>query len=309
MNQNYIIKISELKPFSETKAASRLNQFMRYLVEREQTECVTQSNIRMFLQFMKTSGWNKPCGNNYLRNLRTVIKRSVYLWHEERGLANHFQYFWNDFFLKLVIKKPKKTINPASIPTRDKILEMINSEMNPQKQLLIAFFYNTGMRPVEISNVKISDISTNIVTKILPDGSKVNFNTVRVFSTKTQSERLVPVDAGLIEDIRHILKPSEYIFSEPDGRKFNYMRMYRIIRNASTDERGLWLNPYKLREAHATHTHELVGDIHLNASTMGHSPEVNMSVYVQPMSLVESSHKIVQAFPYAEMRKLIRRAV
>lgn len=306
-DSNYVIKYSELKPVSEKKAPTRLKQYIRYLIEKQSTEYVTQSNIRMFLQFMRQTGWTKPCGNNYLRNLRTVIKKAVYLWHEERNIANHFQYSWADFFNRLEIKKPKKTINPAALPTRERILQMIETEMNPQKQLIIAFFYNTGMRPIEISSVRVTDVSRTVITKILPDNSKIDFHTVRVFSTKTQAERLVPVDAGLIEDILKILTPKEFLFELPTGKPFDYMRLYRLIRTASTDERGLWLNPYKLREAHATHTHELVGDIHLNASTLGHSPDINMRVYVQPMSIIEGSHKIVQAFPYTEMRESIRR--
>lgn len=300
------IPVNDLPIPAETKADSRIRQYRKFVSEKTDTEYVSKANIRAFFHFMSSEGWEKPCGNNYLRNIRTILKNSLYLWYEQNGLSDYFHIHWADFFHRLKIKKPRKTINPLNIPTRERLNEIISKTSSPLHQLIIATAYHTGMRPIEIANLKVSDVSRKTYDEF---ASGTPFYTVSVFSKKTQSQRMVPVSKNLIDDIYKILKPTEYLFVTPQGKQFDYARIYRIIRNASTDDRGLWLNPYKLREAHATHMHELVGDIHLNASTLGHSPDINMKVYVQPMSILKGSHKIVQAFRYEEIRESIVGAV
>ncbi len=200
------------------------------------------------------------------RELATL--RSLFRWGTTRG----------------VIKKdPTRAIQPLKSATplphfiaRGKMEQILDEEstseddgwIRERNQLLIEFFYYTGLRLSECQSVTMDSFSSDLTTlKVIGKGNK---------------ERVIPIVDKLRQKIlahrtsinnQKICKcPSNSLFLSNQGRPLSTSMLYKIIRRelgaASVQGRK---SPHVLRHTFATHILNKGGDIRVIQELLGHT--------------------------------------
>lgn len=144
-------------------------------------------------------------------------------------------------------------------------------------RLLIAMFYNTGVRLAELVSLKEGQLDLNLATiRVLGKGNK---------------ERIIPVSASLMEDIRKYqsdkrllpagsLLQGETLFVNEKGKplyvKYAYLAVKRWLSLVTTIDKK---SPHVLRHSFATHLMNHGADLNAVKELLGHSSLAATQLY------------------------------
>ncbi|MEN8964641.1 MAG: tyrosine-type recombinase/integrase, partial [Polaribacter sp.] len=142
-----------------------------------------------------------------------------------------------------------------------------------RNKLLIELLYSTGIRRIELINLKERDI--NLIDK-----------TIKVLG-KRNKERYVPLLASVIqllksyqEEKNKISVKSEYLFITSKGNKIYETLVYRIINSYfSRVSEKVKKSPHILRHSFATHLLNEGADLNSVKELLGHSSLASTQVY------------------------------
>lgn len=182
----------------------------------------------------------------------------------------------------LVKHKALKTDKKIQIPFSQKEVETVLNDIQFKKtfegfrdKLIIELFYSTGIRRIELVNIKLNDIS--IASK-----------TLKVLG-KRNKERILPLLNSSIETIKNYLvernkltniNDNEVLFLTKKGVKIYETLVYRIINEyfslASTKVKK---SPHILRHSFATHLLNQGADLNAVKELLGHSSLAATQVY------------------------------
>lgn len=196
-------------------------------------------------------------------------------------------------FFKFLQKTKQIDINPLSkhralkiekkvqVPFNVKeINQVLNDEISEEddftairNKLIIELFYSTGIRRVELINIKEEDIS-------------VSNKTIKVLG-KRNKERYVPLLESVLETLNHYLslkrqyvKSTRELFITKKGNKIYETLVYRVINSyfskVSSKEKK---SPHILRHSFATHLLNQGADINSVKELLGHSSLASTQVY------------------------------
>ncbi|WP_414836636.1 tyrosine-type recombinase/integrase [Candidatus Nanohalococcus occultus] len=123
-------------------------------------------------------------------------------------------------------KKGSKGVNPAELPTANDVEKVRNAFQNDRDRAFITLLWDTGMRPIEILNVKWKHIDHG------DDLSTVYINRSKTFKRTLPFKAAQPYLMGWKNDTSKD-KPEDYVFiKETDGKQASYHTMYRQLRKA-----------------------------------------------------------------------------
>ena len=182
----------------------------------------------------------------------------------------------------LIAHKPLKQSKKIQVPfSKDEIGTLLDSSLfkNDYKGVLqktiISFFYFTGVRRIELINLKASDIN-------------MNSSTIRIMGKKNK-ERIIPMLPRLKESINEYLKIksqefnneiSDYLFISKSGiqlsEKFVYRTVNEYFKLVSPKVKKA---PHVLRHSFATHLINEGADINSVKELLGHSSLSATQVY------------------------------
>ena len=160
------------------------------------------------------------------------------------------------------------------------------------EKLVLALFYNTGMRLSELINLKISDVDYGYQTiKVLGKGNK---------------ERIIPVSAKLLENVKYYVenKPCKdvaptLVFTNGKGKCFNPKIIYNFVKKylgeATTLEKK---SPHILRHTFATHLMNNGAEMNAVKELLGHASLASTQVYTH-LTIEKLKEVYRQAHPKA----------
>ena len=184
-------------------------------------------------------------------------------------------------FSPLAKHKALKTAAKVQVPFSEaeitKVLEQIDTSdfEGLRNRLIVELFYTTGMRRIELIEIKLQDV--NITGKHL-----------KVLG-KRKKERIIPLLPGVISNLGNYLeeranilagREMPYLFVSRKGIKLYESLVYRIINNYFSKVSGkIKRSPHILRHSFATHLLNQGANLNAVKELLGHSSLAATQVY------------------------------
>ena len=231
-------------------------------------EDINYAQIRTWIISLVESGLTNRTINRKISSLNSYYK---FLLKIERiqvnPLAKH-----------RALKTAKKIQIPFSESEMNSILEAMNHDKSFEglrNKLIIELFYSTGIRRIELVELKLKDID-------------LNNKTVKVLG-KRNKERIIPLISPVLQTINDyiqsrnnlkVIKNDEYFFLSKKGVKIYETLVYRIINDYfSVASNKVKKSPHILRHTFATHLLNQGADLNAVKELLGHSSLAATQVY------------------------------
>lgn len=273
-----------------------INAFIDYLLLEKKYSKLTvnayNKDIQSFLLFLdEQDALNSITEVNYAQ-IRTWIINLV-----ESGLTNRSinrKVSALNSFYKFLLKIEEVKVNPLSkhkalktskklqIPFSEKEIETVLDKINLasgfeglRNKLIIELFYSTGIRRIELINIKLSDVD-------------LENKTIKILG-KRNKERLIPLLNSVINSIQKYLEvrkklelidDDQYLFLTKKGVKIYETLVYRIINDYfSIASSKVKKSPHILRHSFATHLLNQGAELNAVKELLGHSSLAATQVY------------------------------
>ena len=248
-----------------------LNAFKAFVAEtfeQEDVKTVNYAQIRSWIVVLVESGITNRSINRKISSLNTYFKFLVKI-----EVIHH-----NPLSKHKALKTSKKVQVPFSETEIANVLDVLNFDNSfegVRDRFIIELFYSTGIRRIELVNLKLKDVDTSN-------------NTIKVLG-KRDKERMIPllysVKKTLQEylDKRHDLegkKQDNYLFLTKKGTKVYETLVYRVINHYfSQASTKLKKSPHILRHSFATHLLNEGADLNAVKELLGHTSLAATQVY------------------------------
>lgn len=193
------------------------------------------------------------------------------------------------------LKSPTKLQIPFSEKELDNVLNLIkypDGFDGVRDKLVIDLFYATGIRRIELINLKMQNVD-------------LSNNTLKVLG-KRNKERILPILPIISQNFKvyiaeranlEAIKDRDYFFLTLKGVKLNESFVYRLINNYfSNVSEKVKKSPHILRHTFATHLLNNGADINSVKELLGHSSLASTQVYTHS-SLAELKKVYSNAHP------------
>ncbi|PNQ73699.1 integrase [Hanstruepera neustonica] len=248
-----------------------LNEFSNFIVSEYDDDSlllVNYSQIRSWIVSLVEKGLTNRSINRKISSLNSYFKFLMKVGDiTTNPLAKH---------------KALKTSKKVQIPFSEKEVTAVldhwdfdNTFEGMRDKLIIELFYSTGIRRIELIEIKIANI----------DFSK---KTLKVLG-KRNKERFIPLLQSVIETLKsylesrnnlEIIKDSDYLFLTQKGVKIYETLVYRIINEYfSLASSKVKKSPHILRHSFATHLLNQGADLNAVKELLGHSSLAATQVY------------------------------
>lgn len=265
-----------------------LESFQRFLnsnYNEDKVEEVTYNIIRQ---------WIVSLVNNKITN-RSINRKISSLNSYYKFLIKVEVLKTNPLKSHKALKTEKKVQIPFSQTEVNAVLEELNNPIDfesSRDKLIVELFYATGIRRVELVELKLKDVD-------------VSNATIKVLG-KRNKERFVPLIASLLNsfdeylDFRNQLpyvNDKDYLFLTKKGLKIYETLVYRIINKYfSKTSSKLKCSPHVIRHSFATHLLNEGADINSVKELLGHSSLAATQVYTHN-SIAELKKAHAKAHP------------
>ncbi|MEQ3665225.1 MULTISPECIES: tyrosine-type recombinase/integrase [unclassified Olleya] len=265
-----------------------IESFMAFISSEEETNTIQETNysqIRSWIVNLVQKGITNKSINRKISALNGFFKFLLKI--EEVKL--------NPLSKHKALKTSKKVQIPFSENEINTVLDQINHNQDfegVRNKLIIELFYSTGIRRIELINIKLKDID-------------LENNTIKILG-KRNKERIIPL-LNMVMDSVDIYKlernkletitDNEYLFLTKKGVKVYETLVYRIINDyfskASTKVKK---SPHILRHSFATHLLNQGAELNAVKELLGHSSLAATQVYTHN-SIAELKKVYAKAHP------------
>ena len=268
--------LSDLESFSE---------FIRDQFGSITIDDVNYGQIRSWIVSLVESGISNRSINRKLSSLSSYYKFLQKLGElEVNPLAKH-----------RALKTKKKIQVPFSETEMAEVLSLLNEQIDfegVRNKLIVELFYATGIRRIELIEIKLSDLDfANKTLKVLG---------------KRNKERIIPLIDSVIDTVHDYLplrleqlgtRKTDHLFITQKGVKIYETLVYRIINTyfskASTKVKK---SPHMLRHSFATHLLNQGSDLNAVKELLGHTSLAATQVYTHN-SIAELKKVYLNAHP------------
>ena len=271
-----------------------INSFLEYLsLEKKysvHTVTAYKNDLVSFRDFLETEFNQENLAEVHYNQIRSWIVSLVDLKISNRtinrkvsSLKSFYKFLQKTHQLKInplskhralkVEKKIQVPFNSKEINDVIKKIEVDDDFTSIRNKLVVELFYSTGIRRIELINIKERDIS-------------LSDRTIKVLG-KRSKERFVPLLGSVIQTLTKYLdlkkefsKDLEELFITEKGNKIYETLVYRIINSyfssVSSKEKK---SPHILRHSFATHLLNQGADLNSVKELLGHSSLASTQVY------------------------------
>jgi len=248
-----------------------IEAFQEFLKNHHNSENVTKAGYSEIRQ------WIVELVDNDISN-RTINRKVTSLNTYYKFLQKVEEIKENPLKKHKALKVGKKVQLPFSEKELKTVLENtieVNDFETARNQLIIEMFYATGMRRIELVNVKLVDVD-------------VESNQIKVLG-KRNKERYIPLIDSVIKSLKcyleyrkdlPLIENNEMLFLTQKGVKIYEKLVYRIINKyfseASTKVK---CSPHVLRHSFATHLLSKGADLNAIKELLGHASLAATQVY------------------------------
>ena len=228
---------------------------------------ISYKDVRTWLGFLSSQNLNHKTINRKISALKSYFKFVVKIGlREDNPMKGHH-----------TLKIAKKAMTPLSLDEMGDLLDHLHFPDNYfgcRDKLILDLFYHTGMRRVELMQLKIHDVD-------------LESKTVKVLG-KRNKERIIPLTNGICVAIDQYLNlrktfcrtAENFLFLTDKGNKLYPQFVYNLVRKyLSQVTTKKQIGPHILRHTFATHL--LEGGANLNATKelLGHTSLAATQVY------------------------------
>ncbi|WP_282121776.1 tyrosine-type recombinase/integrase [Algibacter mikhailovii] len=267
------------------------------------------NDLNTFLDFVKTSYEVNTINDVNYAQIRSWIVSLVETKLSNRSINRKVSALntYYKFLLKIgdiksnplskhkALKTSKKVQIPFSETEMETVLDDLkfdNSFESTRDKLIIELFYSTGIRRIELVNLKLNNLD-------------LNSKALKVLG-KRNKERVVPLLDSVIETLHAYLKKrleldevmdEDFLFLTKKGVKIYETLVYRIINEYfSLASSKVKKSPHILRHSFATHLLNQGADLNAVKELLGHSSLASTQVYTHN-SIAELKKVHVNAHP------------
>lgn len=262
---------------------SDLSDFFSYYREAVLSDDILQADgkiIRQWLMFLKTTDHISVTLNRKLSTLRCFFK---YLMLNGKIKSSPVAGLRN-------IRKPRRL--PEFIPDEkmedllDNTPLFLQDKEGYRNKIIIELFYDTGIREMELINIKCCDIDgKNLQIIIRGKGNKMRLIPI----TKTLYRKLLPLRTSM----------NNYLFLTSKGKQMYPRLVYRIVHKyLETTDSVTQNSPHTLRHSFATSLLNNGADINAIKELLGHSNLMATQIYTH-ITYEELNKIYKQAHPWA----------
>lgn len=248
-----------------------LEDFTKFILEQYESEVIDDVNypqIRNWIVFLVEKGLSNRSVNRKLSALNTFYK----------FLLKTGDIKLNPLSKHKALKVNKKIQVPFSESEITAVLDDLcfdNSFEGLRNRLIIELFYSTGIRRIELVELKLSSIN-------------IDNKTLKVLG-KRNKERIVPLLESVVHTINKYLvarielgyiKDENHLFLTKKGIKIYETLVYRIINDYfSRASSKVKKSPHILRHSFATHLLNQGADLNAVKELLGHSSLAATQIY------------------------------
>ena len=290
-----------------------LKAFLDYLLLEKKYSQLTvnayKKDIETFLNFINEEDQTATIKQVHYSQIRSWIVSLVQKDITNRSINRKISAL-NSFY-KFLLKIEEVNLNPLSkhkalktskkvqIPFSEKeiatVLDQINHDQDFEglrNKLVIELFYSTGIRRIELINIKLKDV--DLINK-----------TVKILG-KRNKERIIPLLPMIINSVNsyklernklETITDNEYLFLTKKGVKIYETLVYRIINDYfSKASSKVKKSPHILRHSFATHLLNEGAELNAVKELLGHSSLAATQVYTHN-SIAELKKVYAKAHP------------
>ncbi|MBN2868965.1 MAG: tyrosine-type recombinase/integrase [Flavobacteriaceae bacterium] len=290
-----------------------LQSFLDYLLLEKNYSALTikayGKDIQSFLDFLKEEYKDENLKEVNYAQIRTWIIKMVNQNISNRSinrkissLNNFFKFLIKTEYIKinpLVKHKALKTSKKVQVPFSEEEINFVLNKISHadsfegvRNKLIIEFFYATGIRRIELINIKLKDID-------------LESKTVKILG-KRNKERVIPLLNMLVDSIKkylekrkslEVIEDKDYLLLTVKGVKLYETLVYRIINEYfSLASSKVKKSPHILRHSFATHLLNQGAELNAVKELLGHSSLAATQVYTHN-SIAELKKVYAKAHP------------
>jgi integrase len=197
-------------------------------------------------------------------------------------------------------KSRERIVTPAE---HDKVLSLLRNRRQQSLRRIIIALENTGARPSELTDARVSDFNPAIgAIEYYPDSLRSEHEHAHKTSGKGK-HRVIYFTGSALEMVKQLCegkKPTDYIFTTNGGRKYHLPALdicFRVVRKRA----GLpHLVPYAYRHSFATRWLKQGKSIEHLATLLGNSPETIYRHYAHLIHEHDTLRQQLEAFRHQE---------
>jgi len=278
-------KYSKLTVAAYENDLKTFKKFIKEEYDSNDIQSINYAQIRNWIVFLVESNISNRSINRKMSSLNTYYKFLMKIGEiQTNPLAKH-----------KALKTSKKIQIPFSETEINRVLDELHFEDDFEgirNRLIIELFYSTGIRRIELVELKLTSVD-------------FNNKTLKVLG-KRNKERIVPLIRPVLDTMHKYLKSRsslefindyENLFLTKKGVKIYETLVYRIINDyfsiASTKVKK---SPHILRHSFATHLLNQGADLNAVKELLGHSSLAATQVYTHN-SIAELKKVHVNAHP------------
>lgn len=229
---------------------------------------INYSQIRNWIVHLVESGLSNRSVNRKISSLN-----SYYKYLQKIGEISN-----NPLSKHKALKTSKKLQIPFSQQEINTVLDELNFDTSFEgirDRLIIELFYSTGIRRIELINIKVSDLD-------------LSRKTLKVLG-KRNKERIIPLIESIVITVqeyidkrKHLvdIQDEEFLFLTKKGVKIYETLVYRIINNYfSKASNKVKKSPHVLRHSFATHLLNQGANLNAVKELLGHSSLAATQIY------------------------------
>lgn len=268
---DYLLLEKKYSVHTLTSYKKDLESFGEFILNEYQTTSIDQVNyqqIRNWIVTLVESGISNRSINRKISSLNSYYK---FLLKIDVIVAN-----------PLTKHKALKTSKNVQIPFSEQELNLVLNALSLEKdfeglrnKLIVELFYATGIRRIELIQIKLSDID-------------LHNKTLKVLG-KRNKERYTPLISSVIDSFKsymiernslNLIKDKDYLFLTKKGVKIYETLVYRIINDYfSNVSSKVKRSPHIIRHSFATHLLNQGADLNAVKELLGHSSLAATQVY------------------------------
>ena len=271
-----------------------IDSFLEYLLHEKNYSLLTvkayKNDLTVFKEFIGSEfdenditkveynqirSWIIELVNKNLSN-RSINRKISSLKSFYKFLQKSHQVEVNPLAKHKALKTSKKVQVPFTYKEVNRVISNISEDSNfvsIRNKLIVELFYSTGIRRMELINIKLSDVN-------------LSDKTIKVLG-KRNKERFVPILNSVNNSIENYLierkkinLETENLFVTEKGNKIYETLVYRIINSYfSLVSSKVKKSPHILRHSFATHLLNEGADLNSVKELLGHSSLASTQVY------------------------------
>ncbi len=284
---DYLLLEKKYAVHTVTAYKADLISFIDFFQKEYHTSNISEANypqIRSWIVELVDKGISNRTINRKVSSLKTYYKFLLKTEQIDKNpLAKH-----------QALKAPKKLQIPFSAQEVDDVLVNLTDDTDFESvrdRLIIELFYATGIRRIELVNLKLSDVDiNNAQIKVLGKRNKERYVPLLLSVCETL-ERYVLLRADLLEN-----QEVPFLILTKKGVKIYETLVYRIINSYfSKASSKVKKSPHILRHSFATHLLNEGANLNAVKELLGHSSLAATQVYThhsvaQLTKVYEQSH-------------------